>query len=194
MIPPTPPRDTEPPVGSPISLSPSSSVGSSSPVMSTTPPPDYPFDKSIFMETSTSADPPLLWSHQETSCDSVAAALEAHKLAYIANSDNTNRTPAESELWAVGPRSVGYMLNELNIEQIKPLRVRALVMTLAPKRYHPISKPQTEAIKEENIEAENLRGMDKAFEVRPDGTRCIKNRSWLPLFGNLRDLIMHESL
>ncbi|GKC30047.1 reverse transcriptase domain-containing protein [Tanacetum coccineum] len=52
---------------------------------------------------------------------------------------------------------------------------------------------QTEAIKEENIEAENLRGMDKAFEVRPDGTRCIKNRSWLPLFGNLRDLIMHES-
>ncbi|GJY17665.1 putative reverse transcriptase domain-containing protein [Tanacetum coccineum] len=52
---------------------------------------------------------------------------------------------------------------------------------------------QTEAIKEENIKAENLRGMDKAFEVRPDGTRCIKNRSWLPLFGNLRDLIMHES-
>ncbi|GJW94237.1 putative reverse transcriptase domain-containing protein [Tanacetum coccineum] len=35
--------------------------------------------------------------------------------------------------------------------------------------------------------------MDKAFEVRPDGTHCIKNRSWLPLFGNLRDLIMHES-
>ncbi|GJY28886.1 hypothetical protein Tco_0404653 [Tanacetum coccineum] len=34
--------------------------------------------------------------------------------------------------------------------------------------------------------------MDKAFEVRPDGTRCIKNQSWLPLFGNLRDLIMHE--
>ncbi|GJY95446.1 putative reverse transcriptase domain-containing protein [Tanacetum coccineum] len=51
---------------------------------------------------------------------------------------------------------------------------------------------QTEALKEENIKAENLRGMDKAFEIRPDGTRCIKNRSWLPLFGNLRDLIMHD--
>ncbi|GKD52976.1 reverse transcriptase domain-containing protein [Tanacetum coccineum] len=48
MIPPTPSRDTEPPVGSPISLSPSSSVGSSSPVRSTTPSPDYPFDESIF--------------------------------------------------------------------------------------------------------------------------------------------------
>ncbi|GKA60977.1 hypothetical protein Tco_0760384 [Tanacetum coccineum] len=38
MIPPTPTRDTKPPVKSPISLSPSSSVGSSSPVRSTTPP------------------------------------------------------------------------------------------------------------------------------------------------------------
>ncbi|GKA44105.1 hypothetical protein Tco_0736829 [Tanacetum coccineum] len=54
MSPPTPPRDTEPPVGSPISLSPSSSVGSSSPVRSTTPPPDYPFDESIFAELDNS--------------------------------------------------------------------------------------------------------------------------------------------
>ncbi|GKC48317.1 putative reverse transcriptase domain-containing protein [Tanacetum coccineum] len=52
---------------------------------------------------------------------------------------------------------------------------------------------QTNALKEENIKVENLRGMDKAFEVRPDGTCCIKNRSSVPLFGNLRDLIMHES-
>nr|GEZ29343.1 putative reverse transcriptase domain-containing protein [Tanacetum cinerariifolium] len=56
-----------------------------------------------------------------------------------------------------------------------------------------ILEAHVEAIKEENIKAENLHRMDKAFEVRPDGTRCIKNRSWLPLFGNLRDLIMHES-
>ncbi|GJT93686.1 putative reverse transcriptase domain-containing protein [Tanacetum coccineum] len=78
-------------------------------------------------------------------------------------------------------------------EQIKPLRVRSLVMTIHPKLPSQILEAQTEALKEENIKAENLRGMDKAFEVRPDGTRCIKNRSWLPLFGNLRDLIMHES-
>ncbi|GKF82031.1 putative reverse transcriptase domain-containing protein, partial [Tanacetum coccineum] len=67
-------------------------------------------------------------------------------------------------------------------ERIKPLRVRALVMTLHPKLPSQILEAQTKAIKEENIEAENLRGMDKAFEVRPNGTRCIKNRSWLPLF------------
>nr|GEV70876.1 putative reverse transcriptase domain-containing protein [Tanacetum cinerariifolium] len=52
---------------------------------------------------------------------------------------------------------------------------------------------QTEEIKEENIKVKNLQGMDKAFEVHPDGTHCIKNRSWLPLFGNLRDMIMYES-
>ncbi|GJY23535.1 putative reverse transcriptase domain-containing protein [Tanacetum coccineum] len=56
-----------------------------------------------------------------------------------------------------------------------------------------ILKAQTEALKEENIKAKNLRGMNKSFEIRPNGTRCIKNQSWLPLFGNLRDLIMHES-
>ncbi|GJS58225.1 hypothetical protein Tco_0653009 [Tanacetum coccineum] len=54
MIPPTPPRDTETPVRSHIPLSPSSLVGSSSPVRSTTPPPDYPFDESIFVELDNS--------------------------------------------------------------------------------------------------------------------------------------------
>ncbi|GJX73007.1 putative reverse transcriptase domain-containing protein [Tanacetum coccineum] len=78
-------------------------------------------------------------------------------------------------------------------ERIKPLRVRSLVMTIHPNLPSQILKAQTEALKEENLKAENLRGMDKAFEIHPDGTRCIKNRSWLPLFGNLRDLIMHES-
>ncbi|GJT34605.1 putative reverse transcriptase domain-containing protein [Tanacetum coccineum] len=78
-------------------------------------------------------------------------------------------------------------------ERIKPLRVRSLVMTIHPKLPSQILKAQTEAIKEENIKARNLRGMNKSFEICPDGTRCIKNQSWLPFFGNLRDLIMHES-
>nr|GEW74356.1 reverse transcriptase domain-containing protein [Tanacetum cinerariifolium] len=54
MIPPTLPREIEPPTGSPISLSSSSSIGSSSPVRSTTPPPDYPCDESIFTELDNS--------------------------------------------------------------------------------------------------------------------------------------------
>ncbi|GJQ95289.1 hypothetical protein Tco_0006428 [Tanacetum coccineum] len=60
-------------------------------------------------------------------------------------------------------------------ERIKPLRVRALVMTLHPKLPSQILIAQTKAIKEKNIKVGNLRGMDKAFEVRPDGTRFSIN-------------------
>ncbi|GKC84896.1 putative reverse transcriptase domain-containing protein [Tanacetum coccineum] len=41
-------------------------------------------------------------------------------------------------------------------EQIKPLRVRSLVMTIHPNLPSQILKAQTEALKEENIKAENL--------------------------------------
>ncbi|GJS67684.1 putative reverse transcriptase domain-containing protein [Tanacetum coccineum] len=92
------------------------------------------------------------------------------------------------------PRKANVVADALSLkERIKPLRVRSLVMTIHLKLPSQILEAQTEALKEENIKAENLRGMDKAFEIHPDGTQCIKNRSWLPLFGNLRDLIMHES-
>nr|GEW61166.1 hypothetical protein [Tanacetum cinerariifolium] len=67
-------------------------------------------------------------------------------------------------------------------ERIKPLQVRSLIMTIYPKLPSQILKAQNEALNEENVKAENLRGMDKSFEIRHDGTHCIKNRSWLPLF------------
>ncbi|GJX32418.1 putative reverse transcriptase domain-containing protein [Tanacetum coccineum] len=35
--------------------------------------------------------------------------------------------------------------------------------------------------------------MIKKLEPRADGTLCLRNRSWIPCFGNLRELIMHES-
>ncbi|GJT74607.1 hypothetical protein Tco_1041332 [Tanacetum coccineum] len=54
ILPPTLPKDIKPPVGSPILSSPYSSVGSSSPVRSTTPPPDYSFDESSFAELDNS--------------------------------------------------------------------------------------------------------------------------------------------
>ncbi|GJU01728.1 putative reverse transcriptase domain-containing protein [Tanacetum coccineum] len=64
------------------------------------------------------------------------------------------------------PRKANVVADALSRkEPIKPLRVRALVITLHPKLPSQILKPQTEAIKEENIKAENLRGMDKAFEI-----------------------------
>nr|GEV82118.1 reverse transcriptase domain-containing protein [Tanacetum cinerariifolium] len=50
-------------------------------------------------------------------------------------------------------------------ERIKPLRVRELVVTLHLNLPSQILKAQTEAIKEENTEDENLRGIDKTFEA-----------------------------
>ncbi|GJW57635.1 reverse transcriptase domain-containing protein [Tanacetum coccineum] len=129
MIPPTPPRDIEPPVESPIPLSPSSSVGSSSPVRSTTPPPDYPFDESIFAEldnslwiiprplesepvpekpnemapkrTSTSAAPAMTQAAiKKLVADSVVVALEAQATT-MANADNTNRNTGPRETTVV---------------------------------------------------------------------------------------------
>ncbi|GJV72807.1 putative reverse transcriptase domain-containing protein [Tanacetum coccineum] len=44
-----------------------------------------------------------------------------------------------------------------------------------------------------NIGAEGFRGEGEPFEVRSDGTKCLKGRVWLPLFGGLRGLIMLES-
>ncbi|GJR96115.1 putative reverse transcriptase domain-containing protein [Tanacetum coccineum] len=75
----------------------------------------------------------------------------------------------------------------------KPLRVRALVMTIGLNLPARILNAQVEARKEENYRTEDLCGMIKNLEPRADGTLCLKNRSWIPCFGDLRALIMHES-
>ncbi|GKB18326.1 putative reverse transcriptase domain-containing protein [Tanacetum coccineum] len=59
-------------------------------------------------------------------------------------------------------------------KQIKPPRVRALILTVHPKLPSQILETKNEALKEENVKTENLRGMDKSFEIRPDGTRCTQ--------------------
>ncbi|GJY34626.1 putative reverse transcriptase domain-containing protein [Tanacetum coccineum] len=78
-------------------------------------------------------------------------------------------------------------------ERPKPLRVRALVMTIGLNLPKQILDAQIEARKEENYGAEDLCGMIKKLEPRADGTLCLRNRSWIPGFGNLRTLIMHKS-
>nr|GEY99731.1 hypothetical protein [Tanacetum cinerariifolium] len=50
-----------------------------------------------------------------------------------------------------------------------------------------------DARKEENWGTEDLGDMIKNLEPRADKTLCLKNRSWMPCFGDLRTLIMHES-
>ncbi|GKC39078.1 putative reverse transcriptase domain-containing protein [Tanacetum coccineum] len=78
-------------------------------------------------------------------------------------------------------------------ERSKPLRVRALVMTIGLNLPKQILSAQSEARKEENFINEDLHGMINKLEPRTDGTLCLNNRSWISCFGDLRALIMHES-
>nr|GEV31288.1 putative reverse transcriptase domain-containing protein [Tanacetum cinerariifolium] len=64
----------------------------------------------------------------------------------------------------------------------KPLRVRALIMTISLNLSVQILNAQVEARKKENYETEYLYGMIKNLEPRADETLCLKNRSWIPCF------------
>ncbi|GJS88431.1 hypothetical protein Tco_0771067 [Tanacetum coccineum] len=61
-------------------------------------------------------------------------------------------------------------------ERIKPLRVRALVMTIGLNLPVQILNAQVEARKEENYGTKDLGGMIKKLEPRADGTLCLKNK------------------
>ncbi|GJW37441.1 reverse transcriptase domain-containing protein [Tanacetum coccineum] len=54
-------------------------------------------------------------------------------------------------------------------------------------------RKKAEVRKEENYKAEDLCSMIKKLKPRSDGTLCLKNRSWIPCFGDLRALIMNDS-
>ncbi|GJR75634.1 putative reverse transcriptase domain-containing protein [Tanacetum coccineum] len=56
-----------------------------------------------------------------------------------------------------------------------------------------LSDYDSEVRKEEKYIAEDLHGMINKLEPCADGTLCLKNRSWIPCYGDLRALIMHES-
>nr|GFB62187.1 putative reverse transcriptase domain-containing protein [Tanacetum cinerariifolium] len=93
----------------------------------------------------------------------------------------------------------------LSRKEREPLRVRALVMTIGLDLPKQILNAQTEARKLENIKKEDVGGMlvenaknpdairEQKLEPRTDGTQCLNGRSWIPCYGDLRTVIMHES-
>nr|GEX61393.1 putative reverse transcriptase domain-containing protein [Tanacetum cinerariifolium] len=84
-------------------------------------------------------------------------------------------------------------------ERIEPLRFRALVMTIGLDLPKLILEAQIEALKPENLEKEDVGGMirrdipKEKLEPREDRTLCLNGSSWLPCYGDLRSVIMHES-
>ncbi|GJT72952.1 hypothetical protein Tco_1032238 [Tanacetum coccineum] len=103
------------------------------------------------------------------------------------------------------PGKANVVADALSRKEREPLRVRALVMTIGLDLPKQILKAQTEARKPENIKKEDVGGMlvenskdpekfrTEKLEPRTDGTLCLNGRSWLPCYGDLRTVIMHES-
>ncbi|GJR31053.1 putative reverse transcriptase domain-containing protein [Tanacetum coccineum] len=103
------------------------------------------------------------------------------------------------------PGKANVVDDALSRKEREPLRVRALVMTIGLDLPKQILKAQTEARKPENIKKEDVGGMlvenskdpeklrTEKLEPRADGTLCLNGRSWLPCYGDLRTVIMHES-
>ncbi|GKE03881.1 putative reverse transcriptase domain-containing protein, partial [Tanacetum coccineum] len=104
------------------------------------------------------------------------------------------------------PRKANVIADALSRKEREPsLRVRALVMTIGLNLPKQILDAQTEARKPENIKNEDVGGMlveyskdlekfkTKKLEPCADGTLCFNGRSWLPCYGDLRTVIMHES-
>ncbi|GJV26468.1 putative reverse transcriptase domain-containing protein [Tanacetum coccineum] len=93
---------------------------------------------------------------------------------------------------------IAYASRQLKIHEknyrTHDLELGAVVFALKMWRHYLYgTKCVVEARKEENYGIEDLCGMIKNLEPRADRTLCLKNRSWIPCFGNLRALIMHES-
>nr|GEW72467.1 reverse transcriptase domain-containing protein [Tanacetum cinerariifolium] len=90
-------------------------------------------------------------------------------------------------------------------ERVKPLRVQALGMYIFLELPKQILNAQTKAWKSENLNNEDVGGMlienskdpeklrMKKLEPQADGTLCLNGRSWLPCYGDLRTVIIHES-
>ncbi|GJU79098.1 putative reverse transcriptase domain-containing protein [Tanacetum coccineum] len=104
------------------------------------------------------------------------------------------------------PGKANVVADALSRKEREPqLRVRALVITISLNLPKQILNSQTEARKPENIKNEDVGGMlvenaknleairTEKLEPRADGTLCLNDRSWLPCYGNLRTVIMHES-
>nr|GFB11410.1 putative reverse transcriptase domain-containing protein [Tanacetum cinerariifolium] len=79
------------------------------------------------------------------------------------------------------------------------LRIQALFMTISLDLPKQILAAQIKALKLKNLKKEDVGGMiitdipKERLEPRADGTLCLNDRSWLPCYGDLRSVIMHES-
>nr|GEX34411.1 hypothetical protein [Tanacetum cinerariifolium] len=71
--------------------------------------------------------------------------------------------------------------------------VRAMSMTIQSGVKDKILIAQNEASKVENVPAEMLCGLDQQMEKNEDGGLYFNSRTWVPLIGDVRTIIMNEA-
>ncbi|GJR80862.1 putative reverse transcriptase domain-containing protein [Tanacetum coccineum] len=104
-------------------------------------------------------------------------------------------------------KSVQHILDQKDLNMRQRLWLELLSDYDCDIRYHPgkanvvadALSSQIEAQKPKNLVNEDVGGMIRKdiprekLEPRADGTLCLHGRSWLPCYGDLRSVIMHES-
>nr|GEU53120.1 putative reverse transcriptase domain-containing protein [Tanacetum cinerariifolium] len=78
-------------------------------------------------------------------------------------------------------------------ERAKPRRVRAMSMTIHSSIKAKILEAQSKDFKNANTLTEILKGLDNQLKRKEDGGLYLAERIWVPIFGNLRTLIMKEA-
>nr|GEX64389.1 hypothetical protein [Tanacetum cinerariifolium] len=101
-------------------------------------------------------------------------------------------------------KSLQHILNQKNLNMRQHHWLEFLNDYDCEIRYHP-GKANTEARKLENIKKEDVGGMlvenaknpdairEQKLESHADETQCLNGRSWIPCYGDLQTMIMHES-
>nr|GFA07340.1 putative reverse transcriptase domain-containing protein [Tanacetum cinerariifolium] len=78
-------------------------------------------------------------------------------------------------------------------KRAKPRRVRAMSMTIHSSIKAKILEAQHKASKNTSTPMEMLKGLDKQLERKEDCGLYLVEQIWVPVYGNLRTLIMNEA-
>lgn len=105
------------------------------------------------------------------------------------------------ELFSDYDCEIRYHLGKANVvadalsrkERLKPRKVKAMSITIHSGIRDRILAAQKEAIKDMDAPTEKMRGLDKQLEKKDNGGLYFVDRIWVPLTGDVRNLIMNEA-
>nr|GEV47490.1 putative reverse transcriptase domain-containing protein [Tanacetum cinerariifolium] len=111
---------------------------------------------------------------------------------------------SKCEFWIPKVQFLGHVTDSRGIH-VDPAKIESIKDWASPKtpteirQFLGLAEAQIEALKPKNFKKEDVGGMirkdlpKEKLEPRADGTLCLNDMSWLPCYGDLRSVIMHES-